>query len=69
MSRLFTPFAIGSICLRNRCVRSATGESAADADSGQPTQWQSGATARAACIFCGGCRATPECCNLCALDS
>jgi 2,4-dienoyl-CoA reductase-like NADH-dependent reductase (Old Yellow Enzyme family) len=37
MYRLFTPLSIGPLALRNRIVRSATGESAAQADTGCPT--------------------------------
>lgn len=34
-----------------------------------PGRWQAGATSRAACVSCGGCRATPEDCNVCVLDA
>jgi len=37
MTRVFAPLNIGPIALRNRIVRSATGESAAEADTGCPT--------------------------------
>ncbi len=38
MNRLFAPLQIGRLTLRNRLVRSATGESAADPDTGCPTE-------------------------------
>lgn len=34
-----------------------------------PTTWQTGTSDRATCTSCGGCRATPEQCNLCTLDA
>lgn len=34
-----------------------------------PAKWQAGTSDRATCTSCGRCRATPEQCNLCALDA